>query len=73
MVIIVTKHTPECTKLHYIEKKSPWSMLPNPTSDMPHRNVFQHLLFSKVIPPIFENGFRSLMSICFKANKVCNY
>ena len=70
----VTKHTPECTKLHYIEINSPVSnnpsMLLNLPSDIPQRDVFQHLLFSKIIPPMFEHGFRSLMYICFKANKV---
>ena len=72
MIIIVTKHTLECTKLH-CNKKNLESMLPNPSSDIPHRGVFQHLLFSKIILPIFENGFRSLMYICFKANKVYYY
>ena len=73
MIIIVTKHTPECTKLHYIENNYPGSMLPNPPSDIPQRDVFQHLLFSKIIPPIFEHRFRSLMYICYKANKVYYY
>ena len=60
-ITIVTKHTVECTKLYYIEKKSPWSMLPNPPNHIPQRDVFQHLLFSKIIPPMFEHGFRSLL------------
>ena len=73
MIIIVTKHAPECTKLHYIPKNTPGSMLPNPLSDIPQWDVFQHLLFSKIIPPMFEHGFRSLMYIGFKANKVYLY
>ena len=72
MIIIVIKHTPECTKLHYFEKNYPGSMLPNPSSDIPQRDVFQHFLFSKIIP-MFEHGFRSLMYICFKANQVYYY
>ena len=35
MIIIVTKHTPECTKLHYIKKYSPGSILPNPLNLTP--------------------------------------
>ena len=70
MIIIVTKHTPKCTKLHYIKKKSPGRMLRTPApSDIPQRDVFQNLLFYKIIPPTFEHGFKSLMYICFKANK----
>ena len=62
MIIIVTKHTPECTKLHYIEKKLSKEHAPEPPSDIPQRDVFQHFLFSKIIP-IFEYGFRSLMYV----------
>ena len=29
-------------------------------SDIPQRDVFQHLLFSEIMPPMFEHGFRSL-------------
>ena len=30
MIIIITKHTPECTKLHYIEKKLSMEHAPEP-------------------------------------------
>ena len=75
MIIIVTKHTPECTKLHYIKINYPGSMFPNPPppGDIPQRDVFQHLIFSKIILPMFEHGFRSSMYVCFKANKVYYY
>ena len=56
MIIIVTKHTPECTKLQYIKKNSPGSMLPNPPSNIPQWDVFQNLLFSKIIPLMIEHG-----------------
>ena len=76
MIIIVTKYTPECIKLHYmITKILQGACSQNHRSDIPQRDVFQHFLFSKIIPPMFDHGFRSLMYIhvCFQANKVYYY
>ena len=67
MFIIDTKHTPECSKLHYTKKnilQVACSRTPLATSRMITQwDVFHHLLFSKSIAPMFEHGFRSLIYI----------
>ena len=54
MIIIITKHTPECTKLHYIIykiSKEHAAVGPYTPIDIPQRDAFRHLKFSKIIPP----------------------
>ena len=46
----------------YIKKKFSGEHAPEPPSDITQRDVFQHLLFSIIIPPpMFEHGFTPLM------------
>ena len=71
MITIAPKHTPESPKLHsqYQKKNLQAACSRHPLATSPQRYVFQHLLFSKIISPMFEQRFRSSMYTVLKLIK----